>query len=148
MTTSNKEKLLEKALQIAINAHFGQTDKSGRPYIFHPLRVMNNCSNVDEKIVAILHDVIEDTEITADQLIAQKFPRYIVDAIVALTKQQDELYEKFIRRIAWNNIAVAVKIQDIKDNMDVSRLSVLSEEDTERLNKYINALRILKTSTF
>lgn len=91
MTTLNndKNKLLEKAIHIAVNAHFRQTDKAGMSYILHPLRVMQNCTNLDEKIVAILHDTIEDTDITAEYL-AEKFPQYIVDAVIALTKQEKE----------------------------------------------------------
>lgn len=142
----DKNKLLEKAIHIAVNAHFGQVDKAGIPYIFHPLRVMQNCTNLDEKIVAILHDTIEDTNITPDYLIEEKFPQYIVDAVIALTKRQKESYEEFIKRITCNSLATAVKIQDIKDNMDVSRLSDITSKDAERLNKYAKALCSLRAS--
>lgn len=140
----DKDRLLEKAIQIAVNAHIGQTDKAGKPYIFHPLRVMQSCVTIDEKIVAILHDTIEDTDVSADTLTQEEFPQYIIDAVIALSKQSNESYEDFLKRISSNSLAITVKIQDIKDNMDVSRLSKITDKDTERLNKYIAALHYLK----
>lgn len=134
---------LEKALQIAVNAHLGQKDKAGKPYIFHPLRVMNQVATTDEKIVAILHDVLEDTNLTSPDLLKEGIPAYLVDAIVSLSKDEKETYEEFIRRVSWNQIAVAVKIADIKDNLDVSRLSVIVEEDINRLKRYLKALEFL-----
>lgn len=148
MTNSyrDKHKLLEKAILIATKAHFGQTDKSGMPYIFHPLRVMQNCSCLDEKIVAVLHDTLEDTEVTSDYLVSEKFPPYLIEAVVALTKKPDEAYNEFIDRVALNGLAAVVKIEDIKDNMDVSRLRVILPRDVERLNKYAEALHKLTSS--
>lgn len=138
-----KQDLLEKALRIAVNAHFGQKDKARKPYIFHPLRVMNNVSTLDEKVVAVLHDVIEDTAITADDLLKEGIPAYLVEAIVCLSKNEKETYEEFIRRVSWNEIAVNVKIADIKDNLDVSRLSSIVEQDIDRLKRYLKALEFL-----
>lgn len=137
-------KLLEKAIQIAVNAHYGQTDKAGMPYIFHPLRVMNNCCTTQQKIVAILHDTIEDTSVTAEYLIGQNFSQTIVEALQALTKQDGETYENFIGRISANKLASYVKIRDIKDNMDTSRLSEITETDRKRLNKYAQSLHYLE----
>lgn len=142
MGTTNS--LLEKAFQIAIDAHKGQTDKAGAPYIFHPIRVSNRCSTNDERIVALLHDTIEDTEITAEYLLMEGFPRNIVDAILSVTRNEDENYEDFIKRSRLNPIGRQVKLHDLEDNMDITRLNELTEKDLYRLNKYIKAYKYLK----
>lgn len=115
----NMNKLLEKAINIASNAHFGQTDKAGKPYIFHPIRVMDRCVNIEEKIVAILHDTIEDTEITPERLLLDGFPPYIIDAVQSLTRGECESYEEFIQRVSLNSLATQVKIADLRDNLDL-----------------------------
>lgn len=142
MGTTNS--LLEKAFQIAIDAHKGQTDKAGAPYIFHPIRVSNRCSTDDERIVALLHDTIEDTEVTAEYLLMEGFPRNIVDAILSVTRNEDENYEDFIKRSRLNPIGRQVKLHDLEDNMDITRLNELTEKDLYRLNKYIKAYKYLK----
>lgn len=142
MGTTNS--LLEKAFQIAIDAHKGQTDKAGAPYIFHPIRVSNRCSTDDERIVALLHDTIEDTEVTAEYLLMEGFPRNIVDAILSVTRNEDENYEDFIKRSRLNPIGRQVKLHDLEDNMDITRLNELTEKDIYRLNKYIKAYKYLK----
>ena len=136
--------LLEKTLQIASKAHEGQTDKSGAPYIFHPIRVANRCSTDDERIVALLHDTIEDTEVTAEYLLIEGFPRNIVDAILSVTRNKDESYEDFIKRARLNSIGKQVKLHDLEDNMDITRLNELTEKDIHRLNKYLKAYKYLK----
>ena len=142
MGTTNS--LLEKAFQIAIDAHKGQTDKAGAPYIFHPIRVSNRCSTDDERIVALLHDTIEDTEVTAEYLLMEGLPRNIVDAILSVTRNEDENYEDFIKRSRLNPIGRQVKLHDLEDNMDITRLNELTEKDLYRLNKYIKAYKYLK----
>lgn len=142
MGTTNS--LLEKAFQIAIDAHKGQTDKAGAPYIFHPIRVSNRCSTDDERIVALLHDTIEDTEVTAEYLLMEGFPRNIVDAILSVTRNEDENYEDFIKRSRLNPIGRQVKLHDLEDNMDISRLQQVTVHDLARLNKYIWAYQYLK----
>lgn len=136
--------LLEKALLIATKAHAGQTDKTGAAYIFHPIRVSCRCLTDEEKIVALLHDTIEDTEVTADYLLSEGFPHNIVDAILSVTRNEDERYDDFIKRCRLNPIGRQVKLHDLEDNMDISRLSQVTEKDLERLNKYIGAYRYLK----
>lgn len=136
--------LLEKALLIATKAHAGQTDKAGSAYIFHPIRVSCRCFTDEEKIVALLHDVIEDTDVTNDYLLAEGFPRNIVDAILSVTRNEDESYEDFIKRCKSNPIGRQVKLRDLEDNMDISRLQQVTEKDVERLNKYIQAYKYLK----
>lgn len=134
---------IEKAIQLAVQAHIGQKDKAEKPYILHPLRVMNQFSIESEMIVAVLHDVVEDTDITLDDLKKQGFSDLVVDAIGCLSKQDDESYEDFIKRIYVNDLAKKVKIVDIKDNLDLRRLSELSEKDLKRIKKYHEALIFL-----
>ncbi len=114
--------MLNKALNIAYKAHLGQTDKAGAPYILHPVRVALRCQTEDEKIVALLHDVVEDTPITLEELKTQGFSDDVLAALKCLTKIEGEDYQAFIQRVATNPLAVKVKIQDLKDNMDLSRL--------------------------
>ena len=135
----NTNSLLEKALQIAVKAHSGQIDKAGSAYIFHLIRVSNRCSTDDERIVALLHDTIEDTEVTTEYLLMEGFPRNIVDAILSVTRNEDESYDDFIKRSRLNPIGRQVKLHDLEDNMDITRLNELTEKDIYRLNKYIKA---------
>lgn len=143
MKSINNE-LLEKALQIATKAHAGQTDKAGAAYIFHPIRVSCRCFTYEEKIVALLHDAIEDTDVTAEYLLSEGFPRNVVDAILSVTRNEDETYEEFIKRCRLNPIGRQVKLHDLEDNMDISRFQQLTEKDLPRLNKYIKAYGYLK----
>lgn len=136
--------LLEKALQIATKAHKGQVDKAGAAYIFHPIRVANRCNTDEERIVALLHDTIEDTHTTPEYLLSEGFPRNVVDAILSVTRNEDESYEDFIKRARLNPIGRQVKLHDLEDNMDVTRLNELTEKDIYRLNKYLKAYRYLK----
>lgn len=115
--------MIGKALQMAYSAHNDQIDKGGLPYIQHPIRVALNCHTDDEKIVALLHDVVEDTDITMQDLQQAGFDSHIIDAIIAITKNEDEDYMQFIKRLSKNNLALSVKINDLKDNMDIRRLN-------------------------
>lgn len=139
----NFDELQEKAMQIAIKVHRGQLDKGGNDYINHPIRVSENCSLDEEKVVALLHDTIEDGDITADYLLMQGFPRGIVDAILSVSRNKDESYFAFILRCKDNPIGRRVKIADLKDNMDITRLKELTENDIERLKKYHKAYKML-----
>ncbi|NDV96305.1 HD domain-containing protein [Dysgonomonas sp. 521] len=130
------EKILAKAIQIAVNAHTGQTDRAGKPYIQHPLRVMSAVNTTEEKIVAILHDVIEDTGITARDLTNEGIPENLVNEVLALTHDPDVDYDAYVHKIAGYKIASKVKLADLKDNMDITRLGEISEKDIERLKKY------------
>ena len=135
--------LLEKALRIAVEAHTGQVDKAGKPYIFHPLRVCTRCFTDEEKIVALLHDTIEDTTVMAEELLAAGFPVNIVDAILSVSRREGESYEDFTRRAGQNPLGRVVKLHDLEDNMDISRLERVSDEDIDRLNRYVWAYRYL-----
>lgn len=112
-----------KALEIAYKAHIGQLDKGGSPYILHPVRVALHCQTEDEKIVALLHDVVEDTSITFEDLKAEGVDDRLLEALKCLTKEEGEDYKAFIERVSTNRLATKVKIQDLKDNMDVTRLN-------------------------
>jgi (p)ppGpp synthase/HD superfamily hydrolase len=135
---------LERAIAIAHEAHRGQSDKAGRPYIEHPLRVMAAGESIDEKIVGILHDVVEDSNLTIDDLIAEGFAPNIIEALRCITKQSEsEPYDHFIARIKGNPLATAVKLNDLTDNMDIRRLPYLSDKDIKRLKKYLKAYKLL-----
>jgi len=138
------EKILSNAINLALKAHEGQVDKSGMPYAGHVMRVMAAGRTIDEKIVGVLHDVVEDTGWTFDALLAEGFPPHIVDALRCVTKlSDDEPYDHFIERVKTNHLAVAVKINDLTDNMDIRRYEELSERDVKRLQKYLKAYREL-----
>ena len=138
------DQLLAKAIEIALEAHKGATDKAGMPYAGHIMRVMQAGRTLDEKIVGVLHDLVEDTHWTFDMLLEEGFPPHIVDALRCVTKMHDdEPYEEFIKRVKTNPLAVAVKINDLTDNMDIRRLSELTDKDAKRLRKYLKAYRAL-----
>jgi len=139
----NETNLLKKAIELARTYHKGQKDKAGKPYILHPLRLMQSVESVDEKIVAVLHDIVEDTPISLEDLRLKGFSGHIINAIEALTKKQDEDYNTFIERISHNQLAVKVKLVDLEDNMNLSRLPEITNKDKERLQKYQKAKRFL-----
>jgi guanosine-3',5'-bis(diphosphate) 3'-pyrophosphohydrolase len=127
---------LERAIELAARAHAGQRDKGDQPYILHPLRVMQAMSGEAERIAAVLHDIVEDTPTTFEDLLAEGFSADVVDAVRALTKFEGETREQAARRIVGNPIARAVKLADIADNMDLSRIPNPTERDVERLREY------------
>ena len=131
---------IAKAIEIAVSAHKGQKDKSGADYILHPLRVMSRGKTETEKICGVLHDVIEDTDWTCEALEKEGFSPEIISVLRCVTKEsEDEDYESFIERITLNPIAIQVKINDLLDNMDVTRFHRLEEKDLQRINKYLKA---------
>lgn len=124
------------ALELAVEKHKNQTDKAGNPYILHPLHVMENVNNKEGKIVAILHDIIEDTDITENYLLKIGLSKRIVDAVVALTRSEDMDYQEYIKNLSSNPLAKEVKLADLEHNMDLKRLPTLEEKDLERNRKY------------
>ena len=135
---------LERAIEIATEAHKGQYDKAGNDYIGHPLRVMDMGRTEEEKIVGVLHDVVEDTEWTFALLAAEGFSQEVIDALQCVTKlSENENYDDFIERVKKNPLATAVKINDLSDNMDIRRLPYLSDKDVKRLKKYLKAYKKL-----
>ena len=135
---------LERAIEIAVEAHSGVNDKGGAPYILHPLAVMHSLETENEKIVGVLHDVVEDSDWTFEKLADEGFSSEIVDAVRSVTKaSEDSDYSDFIRRVKGNPIGTKVKIADLKHNMDVTRIPDLSNDDLDRLIKYKAALKSL-----
>ena len=128
--------MLEKAVKLAEKAHAGQVDKGGQPYILHPKRVMEKCKTEEEKITAILHDVMEDTPYTLDDLRKEGFSEEILEALLCLTHREGEAYMAYIVRICQNPLAVRVKYADLQDNMDLRRIPEPTEQDFARLEKY------------
>jgi (p)ppGpp synthase/HD superfamily hydrolase len=135
---------LDDAIQVARRAHEGQLDKSGRPYIAHPLRVMGALRDEHERMAAVLHDVVEDTDVTLDYLTEAGCPPDVLAAVDAVSKRPGEERAAYLARVAANPIALAVKRADIADNMSPDRLARLDTETQERLRaKYESALRQL-----
>ena len=131
--------MLKKAMELAEKAHQGQLDKGGNPYILHPVRVMERCETETEKIIAVLHDVIEDSDYTLEDLKKEGFSEIILEALVCLTHREGEGYMEYIERICQNTLATRVKYADLQDNMDLSRIPDHTEKDFARLDKYKKA---------
>jgi (p)ppGpp synthase/HD superfamily hydrolase len=134
---------IEDAIALAVRAHRGQKDRAGAPYILHPLRMMFRVETDAEKMAAVLHDVVEDTDWTLDDLRAEGFPEEVVAAVDHLTRREAESYEEFVRRAAVHPVARRVKIADLEDNMDVRRMGTVTAEDGDRLTRYHRAWRSL-----
>lgn len=132
------------ALCIAQQAHEGQTDKAGQPYINHPMHVAAAVESDEEKAVALLHDVVEDSNITLDDLRTQGLPEAVVDAVGAMTKRDGEDYVCYLRRVKDNPIARVVKIADMEHNSDLSRIPNQTAKDRARVDKYKKGLTILR----
>ena len=135
---------LERAIAIAATAHAGQVDKGGAPYILHPLKVMLRMSTLEERIVAVLHDVVEDCDISLEDLRQEGFSEEVLTAIESVTKVPDESYEDFVERAARNPIGRVVKLADLEENSDLSRIASPSWEDLERIEKYRRAIGRLR----
>jgi len=127
---------IERAIEIAARAHAGQTDKAGEPYIFHPLRLMLAVKTREQQKAAVLHDVVEDTTLTLDDLRAEGFSEEVLEAVKALTKAEGEARLEAAQRAAQNPIARAVKLADVTDNMDLTRIANPTEKDYARLKEY------------
>lgn len=134
---------LSRALQIAMSAHEGQVDRACKPYILHPLTVAASMDTEAGFITALLHDVLEDSDYTAKDLRQAGFPAFIVEALCLLTRDKDEPYMDYIRKIKGNNLARVVKLADLKHNSDLSRLAVVTDSDRARAEKYKQAIKLL-----
>ena len=135
--------LLERAILIAAQAHQGQIDKAGAPYILHPLRVMLKLNSETEMITGVLHDLIEDTPWTLENLRQEGFPDEILEALDYLTRREGEDYQDFIKRVAGNPLARKVKLADLEDNLNILRFETITEKDKARLTRYHQAWMIL-----
>lgn len=138
--------LLQRAIEIATKMHDGQLDKAGEPYITHPISVMNQVETVAEKIVAVLHDVIEDTPLTLADLKREGFPDEILAAIDAISKRAGESTESYLARVMSNRLALRVKIADITDNMRLERIAQPTPKDFARIERYAQILPVLKAA--
>lgn len=126
------------AISLAAEVFKNKTDKSGQPYILHCLRVMNAMDQTDSELmqIAILHDLVEDTEFTFEDLKRLKFSQRVIDALILLTHLQADSYDFYIKKLAFNKDAVKVKLADLKDNSDITRLKGLTKSDFDRVQKY------------
>lgn len=138
-----KTLLTDLALSIATDAHSGQTDKAGRPYIEHPLHVAESMETEAETCAALLHDVVEDTDWTFDDLASAGIPSDVIEALKLLTHDPSIPYLDYVRQVKSNPIAVKVKLADLRHNSNSSRLPHVTERDEERLRKYACAIAIL-----
>ena len=136
---------IRKAMAIAYKAHNGQVDKAGVPYIFHPIHLAEQMETEDECIVALLHDVIEDTSITIEQL-EKEFSDKVIQALRLLTHDKSVEYMKYINRIKPNLLAKKVKKKDLEHNSDLTRLPEITEKDRKRQEKYLKAIELLNES--
>jgi (p)ppGpp synthase/HD superfamily hydrolase len=147
---TEKNNMLHRAIKVCIDAHKHQVDKAGELYYLHPMRICFYMDSYEEKIVALLHDVIEDSRYSMEDLKSEQFSSEILDAVLAMTRKGDEDYFDHIDRVLKNKIAKAVKIQDLKDNINLDRLRsaniLITETDLVRTEKYRKALDILMFS--
>lgn len=127
---------LERAIEIAAKAHSGQQDKAGEPYILHPVRVMLRVTTEQERIAAVLHDVVEDTDVSLEELRAEGFAEAVIQAIDALTKREGESRIDAAHRAAADSIARMVKLADNAENSDLSRIANPTERDLARMKEY------------
>lgn len=136
--------LTKKALKLSFEKHKDQVDKSGMPYVFHPFHLAEQMDDEISTVVALLHDVVEDTDVTFEQLEEMGFPKESVDAIRLMTHEESVPYEDYVRVIKTNPVAAKVKLADLRNNSDATRLSVMTEKDIRRAEKYRNAMAILQ----
>jgi guanosine-3',5'-bis(diphosphate) 3'-pyrophosphohydrolase len=134
---------LERAIQISAQGHAGQTDKAGQPYILHPIRVMLRMSTDDERIVAVLHDVVEDSDYSISDLAGEGFSVAILEAVEALTKGPGETRAEAAHRAARNPLARKVKLADNAENMDLTRIANPTAKDFSRIKEYEEVRQIL-----
>lgn len=140
-----KQSQSEKAYRIAKKAHLGQVDKAGEDYIKHPEKVASFVKTDEEKAVAYLHDVIEDTELTLEDLYEYGFSKEILEAVDIITKKRGEDYQSYLNSVKKNKLARAVKLADLRHNSDLTRLTEVTEKDIKRKEKYQKAIDFLNS---
>ena len=138
-----EQSMVDLALSIARKAHEGQLDKAGVDYIEHPIYVASQVDTEEEKAVALLHDVIEDSPVSAEELLQAGLPETVVTAVQVLTKKKEQDYQTYLETVKKNPLARVVKLADLKHNSNLSRLSSITEKDRERLKKYKKAIDFL-----
>ena len=142
----NKGEMLGTMLVLATNAHAGQFDKSGAPYILHPLRVMHTLKTDDEELqcIALGHDIIEDTDVTYKDLVDAGISQRVIEGIAALTKLPGQTYDEYKKGVFANKDAMLVKMADLRHNSDLRRLKGVTEKDIKRTVKYMMFFQELK----
>ena len=140
-----KQSQSEKAYEIAKRAYLGQVDKAGKDYIKHPQKVASFVKSDEEKAVAYLHDVIEDTELTLEDLHEYEFSKEVIEAVDIITKKKGEDYQSYLNSVKKNKLARAVKLADLRHNSDLTRLTKVTEKDIERKEKYQKAIDFLNS---
>ena len=140
---TTEQSMVDLALSIARKTHEGQLDKAGVDYIEHPIYVASQVDTEEEKAVALLHDVIEDSPVSAEELLQAGLPETVVTAVHVLTKKKEQDYQTYLETVKKNPLARVVKLADLKHNSDLSRLSSITEKDRERLKKYKKAIDFL-----
>ena len=140
-----KQSQSEKAYEIAKKAHLGQVDKAGEDYIKHPEKVASFVKIDEEKAVAYLHDVIEDTELTLEDLSEYGFSKEVIEAVDIITKKRGEDYQSYLNSVKKNKLARAVKLADLRHNSDLTRLIKVTEKDIKRKEKYQKAIDFLNS---
>lgn len=134
----------KKAMKLCFEAHKDQVDKSGMPYVFHPFHLAEQMTDEATTVTALLHDVVEDTDYTLNDLRAMGFPAGAVDAIAMMTHDPEVPYLDYVAKIKTNPVARAVKLADLRHNSDLSRLDTVDEKALERVEKYRRAIRLLE----
>lgn len=135
--------LTKKALKLSFEAHKNQVDKSGIPYVYHPFHLAEQMETEETVIVALLHDVVEDTNFTLDDIRAMGFSKDVIEALALLTHDDSVPYMDYVKQIKGNSIARVVKLADLKHNSDLTRLDIVDKKAIERANKYSNAINLL-----
>lgn len=136
--------LTKKALKLCFDAHKDQVDKSGMPYVFHPFHLAEQMTDENTTVVALLHDVVEDTDYTLDDLRAMGYPSQVVEALALMTHDKAVPYLDYVAAIKFNPIARAVKLADLRHNSDTTRLDMVDDKARERVQKYRMAIRLLE----
>ena len=135
--------LTKKALKLCFSAHKEQVDKTGLPYVFHPFHLAEQMDDEISTVCALLHDVIEDTDMTLEDILKMGFPNEVADVLSLLTHKEDVPYMDYVKEISKNPTATKVKIADLLHNSDMTRLNVIDEYAVKRAEKYKNALEFL-----
>ena len=133
----------KKALKLCFEAHKNQLDKSGMPYVFHPFHLAEQMNSEESVVVALLHDVVEDTDLTIEDLKVMGFSESVTDAIALMTHEEGVEYMDYVKNIKSNEIARKVKLADLKHNSDLSRLDIVDEKALKRREKYLKAIELL-----
>lgn len=136
--------LTKKALKLSFEAHKEQTDKSGMPYVYHPFHLAEQMDTEETVIVALLHDVVEDTDYTLQDIANMGFPQSVINALALMTHDKAVPYMDYVAKIKENPIATAVKLADLRHNSDISRLDIVDDKAMQRLQKYKKAIALLR----